>query len=201
MQMLSNNNNELTDEAIKELVDRDKTESMLSALVKVFKSTDPSIALKAFDNVEEDMDQWFLWIDQNLPNEYTEPEDLANAYEFMSRADVLRGRITRRQHWRFLAYINDLLTAGIAVSKKEKGKKFVQYKPTSRILKLWFAKQKNAKKKAISEKIAERTHCSKKEMIKNIPYIKTIFENNKKMGEHIAKELELDLEEIDWLKK
>jgi replication factor C large subunit len=201
LQMLSNKDNELREESIKELVDRDKTESMLSALVKIFKSTDPSVALGAFNNIEEDMDKRFLWIDHNLPYEYTEPEELEAAYNMLSRADVLKGRIRRRQHWRFLAYINDLLTAGIAVSKKEKKKKFVQYKQTTRLLKLWWAKQKNAKKKAIAQKIAEKTHTSKKEMIKSMPYIQNIFQNNKKMASAIAEELELDNEEIAWLKK
>jgi replication factor C large subunit len=200
LQMLSNNSNELREEAIKELVDRDKTESMLSALVKIFKSTDPKVALTAFNNIEEDFDKRFLWIDYNLPYEY-EGEELANAYEMLSRADVLKGRIRRRQHWRFLAYINDLLTAGIAVSKKEKKKKYVQYKQSTRLLKLWWAKQKNAKKKAIAQKIAERTHTSQKQMIKSMPYIQNIFQNNKKMASAISEELELDTEEIAWLKK
>jgi len=52
MQMLANNNNEITEESVKELVDRDKLETINSALVKVFKSTDPNVALKAFDNVK-----------------------------------------------------------------------------------------------------------------------------------------------------
>ena len=200
MQMLANNNNEITDKAIKELVDRDKTESMLSALVKIFKTTDPTVALGAFNNVEEDFDERMLWIDYNLPYEY-DGEDLANAYEMISRADVLKGRIRRRQHWRFLAYINDLTTAGVAVAKKEKKKKFVQYKRSTRLLKLWWAKQKLAKKKAIAQKIAEKTHSSQKQMIKSMPYIQNIFQNNKKMASAIADELELDKEEVVWLQK
>ncbi len=114
---------------IDELSERNRTENMLQALVKVFKSTDPSIAITAFDNVEEDLDQCAFWLDENLPKEYTNPEDLARAYDKMSKADVFKRRIRRWQHWRFLIYVNALLTAGVAVSKDSKNKKFIQYKP------------------------------------------------------------------------
>ncbi len=93
------------------------------------------------------------------------------------------------------------MTAGVAVSKDKKNKDFVQYKPTGRILKMWWAKQKSMKKKAIAAKIAEKTHTSSKQVLKNIDFFKVIFQNNKEMGERIAEDLDLGREEIDWLKK
>ena len=76
----------------------------------------------------------------------------------------------------------------------------VEYKPTGRILKLWWAKQKTMKKKEIAGKIAVKTHSSKKEILKNtMPYLPVMFKN-KGMGERIAGELELDDEQIEWLK-
>ncbi|MBW2993559.1 replication factor C large subunit [Candidatus Woesearchaeota archaeon] len=199
LQMLSTEN-ELKKNSLDELSQRDKIESMFSALIKIFKTTDADIAVKAFENVNEGLDQCLLWIDENLPKEYTNPEDLAEAYDKLSKVDVLYGRIRRRQHWRFLSHINTLLTAGIACSKKEKSKAFVKYKPTGRILKLWWAKQKNAKKKAIALKIAQHTHTSSKESLKStLPYIKTIFEQNK--GGSIAEQCDLNSDEIEWLCK
>lgn len=190
----------LAREDVDELSDRDKMDTMLNALVKVFKTTDPEIARMAFNNVEEDLNKCFLWLDENLPKEYTKPRDLARAYDKLSRADVFRGRIKRWQHWRYLVYINDLLTAGIAVSKDEKNKTFIQYKPTGRILKLWWAKQKNMKKKAIALKIAEKTHCSVKEVLKSIDYFKIMFKDEEMAG-RLIRELDLNREEIEWLRK
>jgi replication factor C large subunit len=191
----------LEEKTIDELSERNRTENMLQALVKVFKSTDPSIAISAFDNVEEDLDQCAFWIDENLPKEYTNPEDLARAYDKLSRADVFKRRIRRWQHWRFLTYVNALLTAGVAVSKDSKNKKFIPYKPTGRILKMWWAKQKSMKKKAIAEKLARKTHSSVKEQVKTIDYFKQIFKNDKDMSKKIANYLDLDKEEVAWLKK
>ena len=191
----------LTKESLDELGEREQEDSIINALLKVFKTTDPKIAIKAFDNVKENMNDRFLWLDENLPKEYDKPADLARAYDKLSKADVFNRRIKRWQHWRFLVYINALLSAGIAVSKDEKYKKFVEYKPTGRILKMWWAKQKSMKKKAIANKIAKHTHSSTKETIKHIDYYKVIFKKNKEMAKEIAEQLDLNKEEIDWLKK
>jgi len=115
---------------------------------------------------------------------------------------VFKGRIRRWQHWRFLVYINDLITAGIALSKDEKYKGFTKYGPTTRIFKLWKAKMKYMKRKAIAEKIAEKTHSSKKSIIQNtLPYMQVIFKKNKKSGDDLAEYFKLDKEEVDWLRK
>ncbi len=201
LQTLTELTKELTKESLDELEQRSHEESMPNALLKVFKTTDPKIAIGAFDNVKEDMNQRMLWIDQNLPFEYDKPEDLVRAYDKLSKADVFNRRIRRWQHWRFLVYINALITAGVAVSKDEKYKKFVQYKPTGRLLKLWWAKQKSMKKKAIAGKIASKTHSSVRGVLKDIEYFKVIFKKDKEMSEAISEYLDLGDEEISWLRK
>ncbi|MBI4919450.1 hypothetical protein HY837_05945, partial [archaeon] len=127
-------------------------------------------------------------------------EDLYNAYNMMSLADVFNGRIKKQQHWRFLVYINTFLSAGIAVSKKEKNKGFMSYTPTTRILKIWKANMKYAKKKSIAEKLGEKMHCSSKKSLREIEFLKTACKN-KKFSEGFANSLELDEEEMEWLKK
>lgn len=200
LQMLSQQKKELARDSLEELSDRNKADKIMAALNRIFKTTDLNVAISAFDNVEEDLGEQLLWIDENLPKEYTKPEELAKAYEMLSKADVFNRRIKRWQHYRFLVYINALITAGIASAKGEKYKHLVEYKPTGRILKLWWANQKAAKKKAIAEKIAIKTHSSKKEILKStMPYLPLMFKNTK-MGNNLINYLDLNEEEIGWLK-
>ncbi|MEK6984640.1 MAG: replication factor C large subunit [Nanoarchaeota archaeon] len=200
LQALALDHKELSKEGIENLADRAKLDNIMVALNKIFKTTDLRVALSAFDNVEEDLNEQLLWIDENLPKEYRKPEELAKAYEMLSKADVFNRRIKRWQHYRFLIYINALITAGIASAKKEKYKQLVEYKPTGRILKLWWANQKAAKKKEIAKKIAEKTHSSKKEILKNtMPYFPIMFKN-KEMRGNIINYLGLNSEEAEWLK-
>lgn len=176
--------------------ERDKEEDMIVCLRKILKNKRWEDAYNIFDKTTADINECFLWIDENLPKEYR-GEDLKKAYHYLSRADVFNGRIRRQQHWRFLVYINMLLTAGIATAKKEANPEFIEYTKTSRILKMWIAKNRNAKKRSIAEKIAEKTHMSKKRAFTEMfPYLKSTLNN-----EAMKKELELDEEEIEWLKK
>tara|TARA_Y100000310_G_scaffold273269_1_gene288652 strand:+ start:472 stop:1674 length:1203 start_codon:yes stop_codon:yes gene_type:complete len=195
-------NNKLTKESIESLHDRERQENIIQSLLKVFKTTNPKVALPAFDYVSEDMDKILLWIDENLPREYTKSQDLVRAYQHLSKADVYKGRIRRWQHWRFLVYISTLLTAGIATAKDEKYPGFSSYKPTMRILKIWQANMKHAKKKAISTKIAKHTHTSTRRVLDStFPYFKEAFRNNKDFQNSMTETLDLDKDEIAWLKK
>jgi replication factor C large subunit len=202
LQSLAADDRKLTRKEVEEYSDRDKTESIIQALVKVFKTTDIDVALKAFDNIDEDLDKVFLWVDENLPHEYTKPADLARGFEALSQADIFKGRIMRWQYYRFYVYCYNMLSAGVAVAKDDKYKSFISYKPTSRILKLWIAKQKNLKKKAIAEKIGEKTHTStRRAMQDTLPYLKPVFKKNKKEADKIALYLDLDSEQVEWLKR
>ena len=176
--------------------ERDKEEDLIFCLRKILKSKKWNETINIFNKTNEDLNECMLWLDENLPKEYSS-EDLKKAYNHLYRADVFNGRIRRWQHWRFLVYINILITAGIATSKTETNPESPEYTRTTRILKLWMAKVRNAKKKSISEKIALVTHTSKHRAQKDtFPYLRRILHDSK-----VVAELELDEEEIGWLNK
>lgn len=189
----------ITFEDVTELSDRKRTDSILNALMIIFKSSSVENALPALDDIDVDIEQVMFWMDNNLPKEYLSANSLGKAYEHLSRADVFKGRIRRQQHWRFLVYISNLLTAGISSAKEERNPEFVKYLPTMRFLRMWQAKMKNAKKKDIAGKLAEITHTSKRIALEQIPYFQAMFRSNG--GDEIAEELELSAEEVEWLRK
>lgn len=180
------------------LSDRKRTETILNALMIIFKSSSIETALPALENVDMEPRDIIHWIDENMPKEYLSAKALAKGYEYLARADVFQGRIMNRQHWRFLAYINDILTAGISSAKEEKNPQFIPYQQTLRFLRLWQANMKNAKKKEIAAKLALKTHTSSLVAERQIPYLQVMF--RKDTGISIAQELGLDEEEVSWLK-
>lgn len=199
-QTLAEHNRKLSKEDVDELSGRRQKDTMINALMRIFKTTNPDVALSALDDVDEDIDEVFLWVEENLPREYTKKEDLAKAYDCLSLADIFRQRIRRRQHWRFLVYINNLLTAGIALSKKEKYAGFNKYTRTTRILRMWQWNMKTQKRKSIVAKIAQKTHTSSKRVLQDtLPYLRPIFKNNKQEANKLAEYFELDKEEVAYL--
>ncbi len=201
LQMLSGISKRLTREDLEFLSEREQKESITSAVSRIFKTTNAGIALEALDNVDEDMDKLFLWLDENIGKEYTKPEDLARAYNMISKADVYKRRIRRLQHWRFMVYIFALLSAGVATAKDEKYKNVIELKQSQRPLKIYIANMKYQKRKSIAQKISEKSSGSSRVIMQNMPYIQAIIRNNKRMGSEIASEFELEKEEISWLKK
>ena len=194
----SSNTKNLSFADVSTLSDRKRAETILNALMIIFKSSSAETALPALDNVDLEPRDVIHWIDENMPKEYLSAQALAKGYEYLSRADVFQGRIMNRQHWRFLAYINDLLTAGISSAKDEKNPEFVPYRQTMRFLRLWQAKMKNAKKKEIAQKLAAKIHTSTSVAEQQVPYLQVMFQ--KGAGTAIAQELELDEEEVNWLR-
>ncbi len=192
----------LTLEDIQTLDSRDNTDEIKNALFRVFKTTRADVALTAFDNITEDLDKIFLWVEENTPKEYLEPEALKEAFENISLANVFHGRIRRWQYYRFYVYCYNLLSAGIALSKKEKNPARIKYEPSSRILKIWIFKNSVAKRRSISQKLGKTTHTSSHRAFSDVvPHLQILFNNNKDIIPKITQDLDLSDEEIDFLKR
>mgnify|MGYP005837503661 CR=1 FL=1 len=201
LQTISVSGDKITKELVDEAGDRNTTKTMQDALTRVFKSSSAEISLGAFDDVEEDLDKIFLWVEENIPREYLEHKHLRDAFDNLSLADVFYGRIRRWQYYRFYVYCYGLMTAGISVVKEKKYESKPEYKETSRLLKIWMANQRNAKRKSIAQKIAAKTHTSSNEAFHStVPYLQVIFRKNKETGMKMVKEFDLSSEEVDWLK-
>ena len=96
--------------------------------------------------------------------------------------------------------MNALLSAGVAVAKTERNKEVISYQQTQRILKIWIAKQKYAKREGIAQKIAAKTHSSSKYCVQHVvPYVKQMFKQNEKMRQELIAEFDFDADEIGWL--
>jgi replication factor C large subunit len=160
-------------EFIEEVSDREKRDDIFNVLKDVFQAPTDSGIVRAYDSVHMDLNEISLWIEENIPLEY-KGEALVKAYDALSKADIFKGRIYRQQHWRFLVYQNFFLSAGISCATKVKYNKFTKYQRPSRILKIWLANQKNAKRKSVMGKCARLCHMSKKKMMKEaflMPFI------------------------------
>ena len=202
LQLLCSGTGRLTKGAVKDLSERNRNEGMQSALLRVFKTTDVGVAAEAFDKVEAQPEDCFAWIDENLPSDYTKPEELAAAYDALSRADVFRGRIIRRQEWRLLTYYIQLMTIGTALAKEKKHNGIPALKQPSRGLKIFIAKAKHQRKLDIAALIAAKIHSPKPSVLSDtMPFLRLIFsrEKNHSKAEKMAAELGLSTEEVEWL--
>lgn len=186
----------LTEKDITEIT-RDRQENIFNAMRDLFKTMDYNTAKNAFDSVQEDPDLFMKWVDENIPREYTDPEDLYNAFEALSKADRYNGRIYRRQQWALMKFQLAMMTAGVALAKKEKYHGFTPYQFPTFIRKLGATKGKRAAKKSAAKKIGKEIHSSPHEVLSvHWPYLKLLA---KKDPAGYAKQFDLDEKELEVL--
>jgi len=178
-----------------EIDERNKEMDIFKAMRSIFKEKPKNEMLALFDDVNMSLDDIMLWFEENIPAEY-QKQELAKAYDALSRADVFRGRIYKQQYWRFLVYENIFLSYAISAAKKEKKVGFTSYKKPTRILKMWMNNQKNALKKTIAQKYSKYTHIGEKRAMHDFPIIRNIAKNP-----DAIKELKLNENEIAFLEK
>lgn len=173
--------------------ERNKELDIFSALRMVFKGKPTESMLQLFDSVNMPLEEIMLWVEENIPAEYSGVE-LAKAIDALSKVDIFKRRIYRQQYWRFLVYENALLSYGISSAKKEVKTGFTSYKKPGRILKIWLNNQKTEKKKTIAAKYSQYVHIGEKRAIIDFPIIKRFL-----IKPEIQKELRLSEEESAYL--
>jgi len=97
---------------------RDSHADVWFVLREIFRSGDAARARKAKEELDESPEDLILWIDENLPGEYRDPDDLRRGLDALSRADLFLGRVRRRQHYRLWAFASDLMTAGVSAARR-----------------------------------------------------------------------------------
>ena len=176
------------------LDERNKEKDIFNALKEIFKKRPSKETLEIFNSVKMSIDEIILWVEKNIPAEY-QGEELARAFDLLSKADIFKGRIYKQQYWRFLVYENIFLSYGISASKKNEKIGFTSYQKPDRILKIWLNNRKTEKKKSIAKKYARYVHIGEKRAMREFPMFVSILRKPS-----VQKELKLSEDEIEYLK-
>lgn len=121
--------------------ERDYDAAIFDVIRVIFKTDDLATARDAFERAHEP-DEVVRWLAENVAAEYTDPGERASAYDWLSKADIMRRRVERHAHT--FAY------GGVALSKTKPRPGFVRYQ------KPWFAWERNG----AAAKLAPHVHTS-----------------------------------------
>jgi replication factor C large subunit len=163
----------ITLEDLKVLGNRDVEASVFDALKTIFKTKSALAAKISISNVDKDPEEIFWWIENNISREYEKPEEIAKAFEILSKADLFRQRVVKRQDWSLKKYMIDLMTAGVANAKKEMYRKFTKYQYPSKLIVLGRTKVERKEEKEKLLELSKELHCSTKKIRSEfLPYFK-----------------------------
>jgi replication factor C large subunit len=190
-------NKKITLEDVNSLGDRKKDEDVFKALTKIFHAKDFYETKNAIQNSNINWDSLFLWVEENLPRQYKNIDNLVEGFENLSKADLYYGRI-RGNRWGLLKYVIDYLTIGVGYSKKEK--EFSGYQPYQFPIALRKLTTKERQLlKTILLKLKRYIKCSKKKLAQEyIPIIRILLQKQEYLHVFIHK-YGLNVEELKYL--
>ena len=142
---------------------RERKENIFNTLKLIFSSRKLNDARIAIKNCELSPDELFLWLEKNVV-EYQSVEDIALAYDCLSRADIFRSRIIKRQAWTLQKYFLDLSISGFVLNK---GSVFNYRYPKI---------MRKSNMSSVAEKISKKLHLSTNEV--DMHLIKLLIEKN-----------------------
>jgi replication factor C large subunit len=165
-------------DSIKRLGFREKEDNIFNTLKILFSSKELKNSKIALNSCEKPPEELFLWLEENVQS-YRNIEEIALAYDYLSKADIFASRIIKRQAWTLQKYLLDLSVSGLVLNKG-----FVFSYQFPRFLK------KN--KITIDENIAKNLHISRKEAREAFPLLSLLV----KKDPSLANKLGINPEEL-----
>ncbi|MEM1559953.1 MAG: replication factor C large subunit [Ignisphaera sp.] len=169
---------------------RDREHDPFETLRLLFSANYAWQAKSVLNQSQLDYDQLKLWLEENIVHQYQDPEDMARAYEALSRADIYLGRILKTGEWDLLSYSIDIMTAGVSLAAKNNTKdkyRWIKYSFPQRLTLASKSKEIRSILDDISKIISLKLHVSTS-TAKNdiIPLLRAISINNPQIATRIS---------------
>ncbi len=180
---------------------RDRTEEIFTLVRDLFHVSTLREARNLTDKSNVDYNFLYKWINENLLTFLKSNRDLVDAFENLSLADEILGRIRTNQYWSLLPYFFDLFAGGVALSRKDtplsKGFQRVVF---PRYSSGGFFSLTNTERE-FAEKIQKTYEISQVDFIQDfLPFLKILSSASRKQLKNISDWLGLDAKEKKLLK-
>lgn len=156
---------------------REKEIDIFETLRTIFKSKDYREVNRSIINCDKNVEEIFWWVEENIPNEYEDITEIANAFDLLSKADLFRVKLMETRNYRLAIYIRNMIAA-VSLVKKDSYRKYVSYKPPSRLILLGKTKAMRNKMNEFYEVLSKELHCSKRKIREQSPFLKIILGNS-----------------------
>ncbi|MHA1263775.1 MAG: replication factor C large subunit [Candidatus Helarchaeota archaeon] len=187
---------------------RDEEKTIFEALHVIFRRRNIEEIQKTLWQVDmstRDFGLFMQRINEIIPEHMQDPEELANAFNALSKADIMWGRIQRKAEkniWRLFPYFSMELSAGVSLARTKTPFHFVNY---YRIFPRFFfqniGKLVRGDMASIGQKIRTKTHVSISQAIMEyLPFLSIIFQYNPNEAQKLSAYFEFDKKEQRFIK-
>ena len=194
LQALADKDEVLEPRDVENLRTKDDRSDIFNAITGVLKSKNPQHVRDAL-RVDEDPTLVMEYIAENIPREYTNKNEIKQAYENIAKADLYFGRAQSSRNYGYWRYASDFMGIGVSSSKKETYKKFTKIQTPTIFTFMGRNRGKRNLRDGIAEKMSKKMHISHSIAISMFPYLEIMFKNDELAWE-ISDFLELEDNEI-----
>ncbi|MBD3196604.1 MAG: replication factor C large subunit [Candidatus Lokiarchaeota archaeon] len=179
---------------------RDTTEEIFGLIRDLFQKVGTLNEARSLTN-KSDVDYNFLykWVNENLPTFINQTDERAEAYENLSIADKIFGRIRNNMEWSLLPYFFDLFAGGVAIASKNKSSgfrrvSFPRYSSSA-------SYSLNNAEKALIKKIRKQYSISQMEALRDfLPFLRILTNISRRKLKEVTDFLDLNTKEKNLLK-
>jgi len=175
---------------------RDPNVKIYGALKSIFKTKSLTMARDAVNNLDETPQDLLVWIDENLPKEYTRTQDLIEAYEYLSKADIFLRRVFRRQHFGLWSYARELMSGGVALAKRDIYDYTPKYDFPMYLISMSRSKGDRAIQDKVMQKLRNYFHCSTPAARDMMLTIRELLKKDRRLATRLVIALQLDENEL-----
>ncbi|MEM2900278.1 MAG: replication factor C large subunit [Thermoplasmata archaeon] len=201
LQALAEGKERIVSEDIDALGYRDPRTKMYDAMKIIFESRNVYKAKEMLAGLDEEPDFILLWVDENIPYAYRNPEDLLKGINALSKADIFLSRVKRRQYYGFWSYALDMMTSGVMMAKrKDSYIRGARYNFPSWLMHMKETKENRRILDSALGKISRYCHTSKNQARESIlPAFKELFKRDFKFAVKMTVEMELEKDDVAFL--
>lgn len=186
---------------------RNKRSNIFITLDRIFMArtlTSPMIAAM-YSDVDSNM--LINWIDENIPNRYSDLESRYNAFKSLSLASKFSYRASKSGYYTYWKYMSVFLSGGVALSKTGSYNLNSRYMFPRRIKELSASKTDRSVMRSISDKMKRSVHSSISTIMHSeLPIMYKILKSSLSKGvdkedvyTFFMKKFGLEKKEIDWI--
>jgi len=180
---------------------RNQLKELQSALRDMFGATAVKSARDATMDIDMTPDDLEKWIEENIPQEMRSPEDLAVAFEALSRSDIYLGRTRRLQYYALWGYAKELMTGGVALARKHGPRPTVmEYRFPGQFIVLSRAKGPRSARNSIAAKLSPHIHTSRRVIVRTmLPLLSVMVRNDRELLTSLIREVSFDEGDVAFL--
>lgn len=201
LQMLFEGRSALVGEDVDALGKRNQEVEVKAALNAVFSAKTAKEAVEATYDLDKTPEELEKWIEDSITVEFRHPEDMASAFDMLSRSNIYLARTRRLQHYGLWGYARELMTGGVSLSRTHGAR--VQrwdYRLPSHFIVMSRAKANRSARASIVSKLVPYLHTSGRAVNEStLPYLSVMVRNDEELLIKLVSEIGLAEEDLSYL--